>query len=402
MSADGRPGIGAAELEDILEELVGEPSHAETPKREEAVASRIAGRFLREGIEAWLEPAGEGRVNVLAVVRGRESGPSLLLTGHTDTVPPYGMERACELRREGDWFLGRGVVDMKGALAAMLAAMLAVKRGGGLAGDLWFAGVADEEEASRGTIALLESGRRWDAAVVGEPSGLRICVAHRGLEWISLSLRGRAAHSGRREEGVNAIDKAARLLRALDEGIVPASSSRRHPYAGAEALNVGLIRGGTQPSTVPGECEIQVDYRWIPGRRWEDVRREFQALLDRLAADDPEFDCRLSVVPASRMRDGFLHEALEIDPGHPLVLAAAEARGVAGFDATEAPVSFPAWTDAGLLSTRGGIPSIVLGPGDLASAHSDHERLERSQLHAAAAVYAEIARRFCGSGGRHD
>lgn len=389
--------IAGGELEELLAALVAIPSHAGVPGRERAVAEFVAGRFAREGIEAWVEPAGADRFNVLAVLRGSGGGPSLLLTGHTDTVPPYGMERPYELRREGAYLHGRGAVDMKGALAAMMGAMFAIRRSGArLRGDLWFAGVADEEEGSEGTIALIESGRRWEGAVIGEPSRLEICVAHRGLEWISLAFKGKAAHSGRLEEGINAVDMAVAFLDALGSELKPRAAARRHPAAGPEVVNVGLIRGGTQPSTVPGDCEVQLDYRWIPGRSWPEVEAEFGALLSRLSAADPRFRCEMSVVPASLMREGWRHEAMEIEPSHPLVLEAKAALGRAGLGEPRLS-SFPAWSDAGLLSTRGGIPSIVLGPGDSESAHSERERISVEELEAGARAYAELALGFCGA-----
>lgn len=392
---------GAEELEELLADLVAIPSHSGIQGREKAVAEFIAGRFAREGIESWVEQAGEGRVNVLAVLRGSGGGRSLLLSGHTDTVPPYGMERPYELIRDEGRLRGRGAVDMKGALAAMMEAMFAIRRSDSpLAGDLWFAGVADEEEGSAGTIALIEGGRRWDGAVVGEPSGLDICVAHRGLEWLSFTFEGKAAHSGRLEEGVNAIDMAAAFLSALDRDMKPAAAARRHPRAGPEVVSVGLIRGGTQPSTIPGDCEVQLDYRWIPGRSWPEVEAEFRALLAGLASADPEFRCIMSVVPASVMREGWRHEAMEIDPDHPLVAAAAAALAAAGIGAPRL-AAFPAWSDAGLLSSRGGVPSIVLGPGDSESAHSERECISAEQLRLAAGAYARLALGFCGTTGNH-
>lgn len=422
-------------VEALLEKLVSIPSFASAPGTESVVASTIAGWFASHGIESWTETDRNGRMNVLAVLRGTGGGRSLLLTGHTDTVPPYDMQHPFVMERKGSWLYGRGTVDMKGALAAMMMAMAEIQRSGvRLAGDLWFVGVADEEEASAGTVSLLESGRRWDGAIVGEASNLRTCVAHRGLEWISLKFRGKAAHSGKMEEGRNAITMAVRFIEALEWDIAPAAAARRHEYAGAEVVNVGLIRGGTQPSTVAGDCEVQLDYRWIPGRTWDDVKDEFADVLTRLSSSDSGFVCDMDIVPASRMSGNRRHSAMAIDPGHPLVLAAQAAlainpaaiaaadcgqnqvsgnhagggvpgstdRASAGTDHTtdparEAPplTSFPAWSDAGLLSTDGGIPCIVLGPGDLAVAHSAEERIDLSELERSVRVYKDVAKRFC-------
>ena len=123
--------VDETELRGLLSDLVARPSYAGTPGRELAVAEYIVAACKSVGIEARLEDAGEGMVNALAVLRGSGGGPSLLLCGHSDTVPPYDMESPWELREmEPGRLHGRGAVDMKGPLASMIGALLAVKRSG--------------------------------------------------------------------------------------------------------------------------------------------------------------------------------------------------------------------------------------------------------------------------------
>lgn len=390
-----KDSISEKDIIGLLKELVDIPSYPGIPGQETKVAERIHQFFVAEGIESQIKDVVDGRSNVIARLKGSGGGRSLLLTGHTDTVPPYDMEEPCIMKIEGADLVGRGVVDMKGALACMMTAIAALKRSGvKLKGDVIFAGVIDEEQKSEGTRALLKSGLQADAAVVGEPFEWNIGIGQKGLEWFEFHIQGKAVHGGKQEEGVNAIAKAAKLIQALEEYLVPRINSRKHPVIGSSSMNYGMIKGGFQPSTVAGDCLIQFDRRWIPGEKYEDILNEYKDILEMLGRDDPDFQAELKIMDVSLMEEGYIHEAMEIDLDHPFVkLAERTIFDVVGVKAGKNP--FPAWTDAGLLSSYGHIPTIILGPGSPGSAHTAHEFLERSYLVPFASVYASIAVNFC-------
>jgi acetylornithine deacetylase/succinyl-diaminopimelate desuccinylase len=389
--------VSEKEVVDLLARLVGFPSHEGVPERETAVASYIRDFFLDEGIEAETVPVTDGRCNVVARLRGKGGGKSLLFAGHTDTVPPYDMKRdpyAAEIDR-GKMY-GRGVVDMKAGLACMMIAMLAIKRSGTeLSGDLIFAGLIDEEAKSEGARAYLKTGESPDAAIVGEPTGMRICVGHRGLEWFEFTFHGKTVHGGKQKEGINAIRKAAMFINKLESNLIPSIEARTDPLIGASSMNYGFIKGGTQPSTVAGECVLQIDRRWVPAEKFSDIRAEYQGVLDGLRAEDPTFDADFKVMDISYMEDRYIHEAMRTDPNDRIVRVAQnaieEALGESGN-----PTSFPAWSDGGLLNYYGKIPTIILGPGDLAGAHSSDEYIEIAALFPAVSVYCGIACEYCG------
>lgn len=380
----------------LLEKLVSMPSYPGVETQETEVARYIHEVFSESGICSEVIPVIDGRANVLASLKGTGGGRSLLLTGHMDTVPPYDMkEDPFEMKEKNGKLYGRGVVDMKGALACMMMAMIAIKNSGiQLKGDLFFAGVIDEEDKSEGTRALLKSGFHADGAIIGEPSSLEICVGHRGLEWFEFEFTGKAVHGGKQKEGINAIEKAMKYMHRLETELIPQIEKRVHPIVGSSSMNYGLIRGGTQPSTVAGDCILQIDRRWIPGEDYGNLVEEYQSLLDALHHEDPDFQGKMKVMDVSLMEDGFIHEAMEIDPGHPLVAILEEVISEVTEKASVL-TSFPAWTDGGLLSSYGKIPTVVLGPGNLESAHSAEESIELSHLVPAALIYAEAAIRFC-------
>ena len=260
-------------------------------------------------------------------------------------------------REDADYLYGRGSCDMKGALAAMMCAMVNIKESGTkLKGDLIFCGVADEEEAGIGTESLIKTGPEATYAVIGEPTKLEIALGHKGLEWIEISFKGKKVHGGAQKDGVNAIMMAGRFLHKLETEYLTKLEKRTHPVLGTATLNIGTITGGDQPSTVADKCSIRLDRR---------------CLTDE-------------TMP---------HIPFCTDENSPLVKAAENALGREGM--TPVLTCFPAWSDAGFMNALTKSECIVLGPGDLSVAHSIHEKISKRQLLSAVSVYEEMAREIC-------
>src|SRR5690242_4652347 len=178
---------------------------------EHEIASFVAGWCAEQGLD--VELLGKERPSVVATKRGSGGGRSLLLNGHLDTVGVAGMEAPFEPRIEDGRLYGRGAYDMKGAVAAL---MLAAAEAPSLRGDIILTAVADEELASVGTEAVLERVTA-DAALVAEPTELRVAVAHRGFVGFELETKGVAAHGSMPHLGVDAIAKMGPVLVALEE-----------------------------------------------------------------------------------------------------------------------------------------------------------------------------------------
>lgn len=377
----------------VASALVAVPSHRDVPGRETACARRLAGILADWGLAPELVPVAGGRPNVHARLSGRAGGPSLLLTGHLDTVPAYDMDRPpFEPVVEDGKLWGRGAVDMKGALACMAMALKLLRDlDAPLPGDVWLAAVVGEEEQSEGTEYLIHHGPHADRAVVGEPTGLEIHAGHRGLEWLQFEFTGRATHAGTPERGVNAIRLAARFIQRVETELAPALARRRHPLIGPAVMNWGVIHGGTQPSMVADCCVVQLDRRRLPAEGLDQVLGEYQHILDELAAEDPDFRCQMS-----RMAENMLsldHGALEIALDHPLVTGLqAVLTALAPLGAAAPRLgAFGGWTDGALLSNFGHIPTVVLGPGDLSVAHSRAEFVPVEELRLATLAYALLA-----------
>jgi len=387
-----------AEVVTLTQEMIRIPSDWDQPLREKHVLDYIC-RFLDEhGIEYRISPVEDQRYNIIATYRGQDTvnGKSLLLNGHVDTVPAYEMEFApFEGFLEGGYIHGRGAVDMKGAVAAMIMALVVCKRANiALAGDLIFTAVIGEEGRSEGTESLVLQGFKADGAIVGEPSNFDFAIGHRGLEWIELIVHGKIAHSGVAEQGVNAIRNATKLITALDAELGPILKERFNPYTGPSILNYGRIEGGTQPSTVADKCKIQIDRRYVPGETLDQVIGEIQAVIDQLAAEDPEFRAELTFMEENAMTT-LAHVPMMTEPSDEVVSTLTQSiASVTGRTPTMS--TRRGWTDGGLLSHYLGIPTVICGPGDISYSHAKNERIAVEQLVQAVEIYVQTAVRFCG------
>ena len=383
---------------DLTQSLIAIPSYCGLINQETQAACFISKWFAENGFESEVIEVTAGRSNVVARLPGTGGGQSLLLTGHLDTVPAYDMVNAFTPHIKDGKLFGRGAVDMKGPIAAMICAMKAIKDMGiPLSGDVTFAGVIDEEERSFGTIHLLQNMPKADAAVVGEPTDFGICVAHRGLEWIEIHIEGKTVHGGSQSKGLNAIAMAAKFIMYLEEQMPRFINKSSHGLIGRGSYNLGTIQGGTQPSTVAGDCRITIDRRWLPGETHAGIMAQFQGLIDGFLKQAPGYKCHMRILDSSVMEPGYAHEAMETSLHEPIVKTAGSAvKEMLGSGVNH--TYFPAWSDGGLLQHYGGIPTIVFAPGKLESAHSATEHIEVDALVKAVSVYAWMIYQFCRMG----
>jgi acetylornithine deacetylase len=353
---------------------------------EAAIAAYLASELARLGLEVQTYEVAPGRPNVVGTLRGTGDGPALLLNGHMDTVGVAGMSDPFGAAIENGRLYGRGAQDMKGSLAAMLGAVKALRDGGVfLRGNLIVAFVIDEETISLGTADLVRHVQAH-AAIVTEPTELRVTLAHRGFVWLDVETRGRAAHGSRFDEGVDAIMHMGRFLAALD-GLEQALRARpAHPLVGPPSLHASIIKGGSEISVYPALCRLSVERRTLPGESAAAVTAELQALIDALMAADPAVQATVRV--------SFERDPFEVSPDAAIVhaLDKAAARQI-GQRLPHAGATF--WTDAAILAGAG-METALIGPkgGGL---HSDVEWVDLGSVHDLAAILAETAVLYCGA-----
>ena len=357
----------------------------------EAEAARVLAEWLRaRGLRVDVHEVAPGRPNVVARAgRGEPGARSLMLNGHLDTVGVDGMTHApFAAERRGARLYGRGAADMKGGLAAMCAAAARAHAADALACEVIVATVVDEEMESAGTRALLEQGVRASAAIVGEPTGLAICPAHRGFAWVTVTVRGRAAHGSRYDLGVDAITGAGLLLAELDAYQRDVLARRaEHPLLGRASLHASLIEGGSGVSTYAERCVLTIERRTLPGERAADALAEARDAWSRVRARRPELD--------ATVEPGFAQPASEVAADAPVVRSLGTALAAAGEPVRIAGMT--AWTDAALLNAAG-VPAICFGPGDIGLAHAAEEYVDTGEIERATAVLQRMVTQWCRVG----
>jgi acetylornithine deacetylase len=355
------------------------------------LATRLAtGGFDVEVVDAAGRPR---RPSLLAVAGGSGGGRSVVLNGHLDTVGATGMAEPFAGRVEGDLstgrLLGRGACDMKGGVAAMVAAAEAVAARG-TAGDVVLALVADEEHASSGTVAVIDrlAPRLPDACLVGEPTSLDLAVAHRGYAVVEVTLSGRAGHSSQPELGVNAVTHLGRLLAAVEARDAALRAAPAHPLAGTGSLLATAAAGGTSPFVLAQSARAVIERRTVPGEPSTCALQEVEAILRELReADDSVHG--LAVESLAR-------EAWEHDPALPAGSDLARELEAALTTAGRPPrrVGFPYWMESALWEAAG-VPTIVCGPGG-GGLHAADEWVDLGQVRAYADALVPAVLSFCG------
>src|SRR5919198_2111559 len=263
-----------AEIRELLAQLVAIDSVNPTLVAGGAGEAQIA-RFVtdwldRNGVAVEYHDLGGSRANVIGRVRGHGDGSTLILNAHLDTVGVAGEDAGLSPRVEGNRLYGRGAYDMKGSLSAIMLVAAAVAEHP-LAGDLIVTAVADEEAYSIGTEAVAKTVAA-DAAVVAEPTGMQLVVAHKGFVWLEVATEGVAAHGSRYDLGVDAIARMGPVLVGLAELDKRLRAERdRHPLLGGASVHASLIEGGQELSTYPARCVLTIERRTLPGETVDHV-----------------------------------------------------------------------------------------------------------------------------------
>jgi len=382
----------------LLKDLVAIPSvnpmgrfDSDDEPYESGVSDYLEELFRRIGVPCERHEIAPRRANLIARIEVPGATRTVVLDAHQDTVPVDGMtiDPFAPAVRDGRLY-GRGACDVKGGMAAMLAAFCRLwddrPRG---AANVVLTCCCDEESTSLGVNRLVELWQgdaarssllrqRPDAAIIAEPTELDVVVAHRGATRWKIRTTGRACHSSDPTQGINAIYRMARVLACLEEYAAELPrKSRPHPLCGGATLSVGVIAGGVSVNTVPDECTVEIDRRVIPGEDSEAVMGQVeQYLRDRLD------------VPFDMLPPWIMGPALPDDDNGGL--ADQLLRVTANVVGPKRKIGVPYGTHASRFAVAG-VPSVVFGPGSIAQAHTRDEWISIEQLQQAAEIYY----RFC-------
>lgn len=335
------------------------------------------------GIQSHRVPDDTGeKANLFATI-GPANVPGVVLSGHTDVVPVDGQHWLADpftARIMDGRIIGRGAADMKGFIAAVLAkvpAMLDAR----LQRPFIIALSHDEEIGCVGVRKMLAQMAQWPVkpmgCVVGEPTGMRVVIGHKGKRSLRVIFTGTAAHSSLAPQAVNAAEYGARLtvfIQDLGRRLM-AEGRRDELYDVAHTTaHVGVLRGGQQLNIVPEECRLDFEFRSLPEDDIDELvgqvrQYAFDELLPQMKAISAQADIEFTDI------SGF--PGLSTAPGHGFV---STIRQIAE---NPEPTKVAFGTEAGLFTQTVGIPSVVCGPGSIEQAHKPEEWLSLSQLDAA-------------------
>jgi acetylornithine deacetylase/succinyl-diaminopimelate desuccinylase family protein len=414
---------------DLTRQLVGyksiNPNFINNPESSQETEVQ---QFLEEvmqdiGLDTTSWEAFPGRPNLVGRLPGQGEGRSLIFNGHIDVVPP-GDEKKWTYDPWGSDLVagrlyGRGTYDMKGGVAAFVAATKAIQDAEiGLDGRLELHSVVDEEAGGGGTKAAIEKGYLADAAIVAEPTDGEILPAEGGLSWVRATISGRSAHAGWRyaqiypqgrddapeSHGVNAIEKGLKFLQAVRELEREWALYKHHPLLppGITTINPGVISGGvglgdnglpiitTNPAMIPDVCVIDFDLKFLPTETLAQVQAEFEAFVEAFAQTDPWLKDHPPQLQWHLSNINFPPVATPVD--HPLVQALQDTRRQLGL--TSHLSGFVAVTDAAFYAGAGVAP-VIYGPTG-AGLHGEDEYVEIDSLTETAKVYAGTVLQWCG------
>lgn len=339
----------------------------------------LVGFFRSLAVTFETQEIAPGRQNVVARIDRPGARETIVLDAHQDTVPVDGMTiPPFEPRIEGDRISGRGSCDVKGGLAAMLAAFARVaKTPERLLANVVMSCTVDEEFTATGVNRLAKSWseaggcqllrERPTLAIIAEPTDLDVVVAHRGATRWKVVTRGRACHSSEPTLGVSAIYRMAKVVSALEEFAAELPTLHpAHPLCGGSTLSVGRIQGGQSVNIVPDYCEIEIDRRVIPG---EDPLGVMDELRDYLRTK-VDFDFEMLPpwivgLPLGDDENGDLADRL--------------LKVIASQVGLRKKVGVPYGTHASRFAAAG-VPSVVFGPGSIRQAHTKDEWLPITEL----------------------
>lgn len=375
-----------SEITELLRQLVAidsiNPDLVPGGAGEENIARFVAGWLQRAGLEVYRDEPAPRRPSVIGIARGTGGGRSLMLNAHMDTVGVVGMERPHDPYIQDNRLYGRGAYDMKGGLAAIMAAGSAAKQLQ-LRGDVIVTAVADEEYASIGTSSIVKSWHA-DAAIVTEPTDLNICVAHKGFIWFEVETIGVAAHGSLPEIGVDAIAKMGKVLVGIEELDTMLRSAPSHRLLKSGSVHASLIEGGQELSSYPKSCVLSVERRTIPGETQQQVASELPAIFEHIATTDQDFKATVKTL--------LVRNAFEVWEEEPIVqILRRKATTLLRHDPEV--IGQMAWMDSAILSAAG-IPTVVFGPGG-EGAHAVVEWSDLEQVEQCAAVLTDVAKEFC-------
>lgn len=377
--------INPNEVINLVKDMVSIKSVLPPHSVEREIGNYVINYMKSKGVNVETQEVEAGRFNIICKVKGKKSDSSIMFTGHLDTVPVSKNERELwntnpfkgEIVEER--LYGRGSADMKGGLGAAMAALGALSADNITPScDVILLATVDEEGMMLGSKAIVNTHYTDNVKklVVCEPTNMEIVTLCKGRTWADIKVFGEAAHASGENVGINAVDKAVTLINNLSQYNIPHVP---HSVVGNSFWQVTEISGGLAPAIIPDQCTLTLDARLVPGQTTEDIWSDVEKIILSLKEKDPDFNAEINIIeerdPWETAKNDLFVKNMEQSInslGLPVVYA-----GCLG-------------TTDGTVLRKAGMDTIIIGPGDISSAHKENESVSIKQLVQAAQVYLNV------------
>ena len=355
------------------------------PDAERELSLYLEAQAQQLGFQTQQLPVDGQSFNLLVTHQIAEDAPWLLFESHLDTVSVEGMTiNPFEGLIKNDRLYGRGACDTKGTGAAMLWALKKYREENNGPNNFGIVYTVDEEVRKTGARAFVKlqlPTLGWTPAgvIVGEPTKLELVGAHNGVVRWSIQTQGTAAHSSDPSQGQSAISMMTKVIDAIESQYIPRLTTT-HPLTGKAQCSINIIHGGIQINIIPEHCEIHLDRRVVPGENPEDVIPAMEKVLDQLRSTRSNLN-------VTQQTPDMIDSPLDPSVGEAFAKILQTSFSKLGLPNEIQGVGYG--TDASTFS-HAGIPAVVLGPGDIAQAHTADEWIDLQQLEQGVEVYHQL------------
>jgi acetylornithine deacetylase len=353
------------------------------------VSKYIADYLEKLGLEVRTQEVVDGRFNLIGTLRASGKGKNLMFNGHTDTVGIRNMSvEPLKPLVENGRLHGRGSCDMKGPIAAMIMALKTLSESRvELKGSVSLSTVVGEEFDNVGANKLVtekQFGKLTQALIVGEPTSLQLAIKHKGFANIEVEVEGKAAHGSVPEKGIDAIEKAAKIIVEMEK-LKKTFGSKNDPLLGQPKIHTSTIEGGREWSVVPDRCVVRFELRTIPEYATNQALKDIENIVRELSSKDPDLKAKVGLFLSG--------EPLNTSHDEPMIKGLQKAiKAVRGTQPQI--IGLPFYTEAAIFAKALNVPACIIGPGDIAQAHSADEFVKISEVVEAARIYALTALDF--------
>lgn len=335
----------------------------------------------------------KGRHNLRAVIKGIGHGQSVLFNSHADVVPASANQtKPFEPLVENESVYGRGACDAKGQIATLyLLAHFLNNNRIRFKGDIIFLIVVEEENGGNGSLAAIRKGEKADAAIVMEPSSLKILPSVRGAVWFRIICTGKPGHSGSAGKRISALDlaiEAKEILTAYHQKLLAASKGIPlfDEFENPMPITFGKLHAGDWPATIPSQAVLEGVLGFLPNKNRFEVMNELKTEINQFGSDELKSNVRIEFM--------YQHDSHVLSTDHILVQTLSDAckKSEVAPQITAMAASCDSW----LFQKHLKIPTVVFGPGDLAVAHSNHEHIKIKDIELAAKILVNFVMKWCG------